>query len=65
MNQHYICTIRLASFDSETHHPVAHTTGVDVLLEENDGGRLVFPNEMFQEVKVLLLEAEQTGGALQ
>ena len=65
MNQEYIATIRLASRDPLTNAIVAHTTGVDVLLEVNDSGRLVFPNDVFQEVKGLLLDAEKSGGILQ
>lgn len=52
----YIITLRSATRDSED-TLIASEVGIDILLETNTAGRLVFPDDLFQEAKVALISA--------
>lgn len=55
-NQEYIVTVRKASRDGKD-AIIAHEAGVDMLLTTNSKGRLVLPDDLFQQAKKLLNDA--------
>lgn len=57
MTCEYIVTIRKCHREGE--EVIAHLAGVDLLLEENFAGNLFFPNDLFQDAKNLLIDAEK------
>ena len=57
--QSYIITLRKASHNGDD--IIAHQVGIDVLLETNAQGRLVFPDEIFQQAKAEIEKAEANG----
>ena len=55
-NPEYIITFREATRD-ENGQLVADTIGVDLVLQENHKGYLVFPNDLFKQAKEVFARA--------
>ena len=63
MTDLYIVTIREAIEDKTTKEITAGKLGVDLALNTNDRGHLVFPHDLFMQAKAMIARGELEDGS--